>query len=121
MARTPGSDSSNRLELSCGRSQTQRALALTSKKVLHRVVIARKIKSQHALARFKNESPRQTCAALVKMFAQLPYRQPSMRVRLAKTLPNRLQCNGNLRLPSGFPHNLFEPLGQFNGNHPCSR
>jgi len=45
--------------------------AFAPKIVLHFVVIARKIKSQHALVRLKNEPPRQTGAAFVKMFAQL--------------------------------------------------
>ena len=95
--------------------------ALATKIVLHFVVITRKSKSQHAFVRFKNEPPRQARATLVKMLAQLPYRQSGMRVRLAKTLHDQAQCCRHFMLPLRIPHDFPEPFGEFNGNHFCSR
>lgn len=87
-------------------------LAFAAKIVLHLVVIAREIKRQHALVRLENRPPRQTRAALVKIFAQLPYRQPAMRVRIAKTIPHQFQHAGHFFFffPSGFPHDFFNRL-----------
>ena len=79
--------------------------------ILHLVVITRKIKYQLAFVCLKNQPPRQTCAALVKMLAQFSNRQTRVRVWIAKTFHHQLQGGGNLRLAPRFPHNLFEPLG----------
>jgi hypothetical protein len=95
--------------------------AFAAKVVLNLVVIARKVKSQHTLLRLKNQPPRQPGAALVKRFAEFADRQPGVSVWIAKTLQDELQCRGHFIFPSGFPHDFFEPLGQFNGNHFCSR
>ncbi len=102
-------------------SQGSSESAFASKIILHLVVIARKIKDQPALVRLKNQPPRQPGAALVKMFAQLPNRQTGVRVRISKSFDHEFQGGGNLRLPPRFPHNLFEPPGQLNGNHSCPR
>src|ERR1035437_1773998 len=98
-----------------------KSLSFATKIVLHLVVIPRKIKSQHSFLRLKNEPPRQTSAALVKLSAQLPNRQPGVSVRIAKTRQDELQGRRYFFFTSGFPHNLLEPLRQFNENHSCSR
>lgn len=89
--------------------------------ILHLVVIAREIESQHALVRYKNQPPRQVGAAFVKTFAQLPDCQTRVGVWIAKAIQHRFQRSGHLSFSSGIPHDLLEPLGQFNGNHLCSR
>jgi hypothetical protein len=95
--------------------------AAAPKIILHLIVIAREIKSQDALFRVENEPPRKPRATFVQMLPQLPDSQPRMCVRSAESRQHEPQCCGHFRLAPGIPHDLFEPLGQFNGNHSCFR
>ena len=95
--------------------------ALAAQIILHPAMVARKVEKQNTFVCLKNQPPRQTRPAFVKMFAQFADGKPRVRVRISKTFGHQFERGGNLGLPPGFPHDFLEPLGQFNGNHPRLR
>jgi hypothetical protein len=82
-------------------------LPFAAKIILHFVVIAREIKRQHTLVRLKNKPPCQPGAAFVKMFPQLPNRQPGNGRADCQSRPGQVLVSQTLLLPAALPARSF--------------
>lgn len=66
------------------------------------------------MLRDKNQTPRQTRAALVNVPAEFSNGKAGVSVRASESLQHKFERLGNLSLTPGRAHDFFEPFGKLN-------